>query len=132
MLNVNLMKSALPISVVTAVACFMPQRAQADCAIAQTLFRDSLYGVAGGIIVSGLYMLAQNDVSNAPSKLGYGGLTGLAIGAGVGVVEVALDKDCTGGTEKKEVEIETQSSLFPYSNKNKVVFRGRIPFPAAF
>jgi hypothetical protein len=61
------------------------------------IFKDTLYGVLTGSVLTGLYILAQDkdDRKNTDKTLTAGAAVGGALGFGLGITEVAM-RDCPG------------------------------------
>jgi len=57
------------------------------------IYKDTLYGLGTGIILTGLTIVAVDNYRHSTRKLAAGGLIGAGLGAGIGVLEV-LTRDC--------------------------------------
>lgn len=68
------------------------------------VFKDTMYGVLTGSVLSGLYLLSQDkdDRDNVEQTLSSGAAIGGLLGVGLGVTEIAL-RECpsTGRAETK-------------------------------
>lgn len=78
-----------------------------------TIFADMLYGVAGGGLLSGLYMAADEDFHGSGSKAAYGALAGSALGIGIGIAEVFSSK-CPPAAEQTKTTASTSSGKFRF------------------
>lgn len=89
------------------------QASPAACAnlAGTTIFIDMLYGVAGGGLLSGLYMAAEDNFHRSGSKTAYGALAGSALGIGIGITEVFSSK-CQPATEQVKTTSSTSSGKF--------------------
>lgn len=61
---------------------------------AHLVLLDSLYGVAFGSLMSGLWAVSQDEVDKIDQKLASGALVGAGIGMGFGVYELAT-RNCS-------------------------------------
>lgn len=66
--------------------------AACDRLAGSTIFTDMLYGLAGGAILSGLYIAASDNSEHSSNKVAYGALGGSVLGIGVGLAEVFTAK----------------------------------------
>jgi hypothetical protein len=57
------------------------------------MFSDMAYGIVAGALLSGLYLVAADDYEDSDRKIAGAALGTGAIGAGVGVMELAL-REC--------------------------------------
>jgi hypothetical protein len=78
----------------------------------KTVFVDMLYGMAGGALISGIYMVADDNYENGDSKAAYGALAGGALGVGVGLAEV-FSRKCTP-------EVQDKSGAFHSKNNYRL------------
>ena len=78
----------------------------------EVVFKDMLYGIAGGGILAGLIMLSASDATYASEKLAVGGLVGSGFGLGAGVLELGL-RQC--GTTVMQLK---QTAWLPYFDQN--------------
>jgi len=76
----------------------------------KTVFVDMLYGVAGGALFSGLYMVASDNYEKGGSKAAYGALAGGTLGVGVGLVEV-FSRKCEPQSFDKSAAIQSKNSV---------------------
>jgi hypothetical protein len=67
------------------------------------IFKDTLYGVLTGSVLSGLYLLAQDKDKrdNTEQTLSSGAAIGGLLGFGLGVTEIAL-RECPGTRAQAE------------------------------
>lgn len=67
------------------------------------IFKDTLYGVLTGSVLSGLYILSQDkdDRDNTEQTLSGGAAIGGLLGFGLGVTEIAL-RECPQGRARVE------------------------------
>lgn len=77
------------------------------------IFKDMLYGVGTGLVLTGLGMAAADHYDHAGQKLAVGSSIGAGLGIGVGAVELLM-RDCHS-TEIHETRIGWQRPriLFP-------------------
>lgn len=91
--------SGLALGFLSATAFVAPLPARAapsgDCRVGEVLFKDTLYGLGGGLVIGGLVLIAQGNSKNIPANVATGGLIGAGVGAAVGVAELSLS-DCRG------------------------------------
>lgn len=67
------------------------------------IFKDTLYGVLTGSILSGLYLLSQDkeDRNDTEQTLSSGAAIGGLLGFGLGITEIAL-RECPGTVTRAE------------------------------
>lgn len=83
------------------------------------MFSDMMYGLIGGTILSGLYLVAADDKEHVGRKVAGGALGAAAIGAGVGVMELAL-RDCPSTHMRMQGSNQRLRPLVTASNKQVV------------
>jgi hypothetical protein len=76
----------------------------------KTVFVDMLYGMAGGALISGIYMVADDNYQKGDSKAAYGALAGGALGVGVGLAEV-FSRKCTPESQDKSASNRSKNNL---------------------
>ncbi|MDQ3232547.1 MAG: hypothetical protein M3Q07_12055 [Pseudobdellovibrionaceae bacterium] len=84
------------------------------------IFKDTLYGVLTGTVLSGLYILSQDkdDRDNTEQTLSSGAAVGGLLGFGLGVTEIAL-RECPGGrAEIEQKGFSTSFAAVPTMNGN--------------
>ncbi len=76
----------------------------------KTVFVDMLYGMAGGALISGIYMVADDNYEKSESKAAYGALAGGALGVGVGLAEV-FSRKCTPEAQEKSGAFHSKNNF---------------------
>lgn len=69
--------------------------ANCDEPAAGVVFKDMLYGIGIGTILSGLYLISSSSDNDNGKVLGRGALVGGILGTGAGIYEVAV-RNCNG------------------------------------
>lgn len=77
------------------------QGAACDDPAAGVVFKDMLYGIGIGTILSGLYLISSSSDNDNGKVLGRGALVGGLLGTGAGIYEVAV-RQCDGMVAKPE------------------------------
>lgn len=78
------------------------QAQAADCDLGGLMFRDMLYGAAGGAVIGGLIMVADEDDSNVVPKLATSALVGTGVGAMIGIVDFSI-RNCNARFHPEQV-----------------------------
>ena len=64
------------------------------------IFKDMMYGLGAGLVLTGLTMVVVNDYDNAGRKLALGSSVGAVLGIGLGFYELSK-RDCVVAQEIK-------------------------------
>lgn len=99
----NLTTAPTRFALAALVACALstsalsPRAFSASCdePAAGVVFKDMLYGIGIGTVLSGLYLISSSSNHNNGQVLGRGALVGGILGTGAGVYEVAV-RNCDG------------------------------------
>ena len=83
------------------------------------IFKDTLYGGATGILISGLVVVAQDDRTDSAKTIANGGLVGTVLGLGLGVLEITT-RDCHQPSRRGQQSSQGQP-IFAYHNKRLTV-----------
>ena len=76
----------------------------------KTVFVDMLYGMAGGALISGIFMVADDNYEKGDSKAAYGALAGGALGVGVGLAEV-FSRRCSAEVQDKPAAFNAKNNF---------------------
>ncbi len=71
------------------------------------IFKDTMYGVLTGSVLSGLYLLSQDKDKrdNTEETLSSGAAIGGLLGFGLGITEIAL-RECPGTVQRSQAEVK--------------------------
>lgn len=83
------------------------------------VFKDTMYGVLTGSVLSGLYILSQDkdDRDNTEQTLSSGAAIGGLLGFGLGVTEIAL-RECPGTGRAEAKGFHTSLAAVPTMDGN--------------
>ncbi|HET9239701.1 MAG TPA: hypothetical protein VFO10_20745 [Oligoflexus sp.] len=78
------------------------------------IFKDTMYGVLTGSVLSGLYLLSQDkdDRDDTEQTLSSGAAIGGLLGFGLGVTEIAL-RECPGTSRAETKGLHTSLAAVP-------------------
>jgi hypothetical protein len=83
------------------------------------IFKDTMYGVLTGSVLSGLYLLSQDkdDRDDTEQTLSSGAAIGGLLGFGLGVTEIAL-RECPGTARAETKGFHTSLAAVPSMDGN--------------
>jgi hypothetical protein len=83
------------------------------------IFKDTMYGVLTGSVLSGLYILSQDkeDRDNTEQTLSSGAAIGGLLGFGLGVTEIAL-RECPGSARAETKGFQSSLAAVPTMDGN--------------